>query len=355
MKPGGNTTVWYMAIVGAFLIGWIIFGHLPAWAAVPLGVAFIVVSAAPTTRHLWRRSPERETLPETLPAIPARPTPVYAQTQLSGTLLPSIKPDYDFTLSASVMWAPTEGAQDGSMHNMPALAADAIAARAREITVNSDPRYATAVQLELAKALGELRPDSSGTVAAKAQDVSVAIPDEDGQRLEKLARVRKEEEVWDHERRHEKNKREYFGKDVLSDPGSAVVWWLSRNENKIKEVSDDISTITKLSNAANNIDDTEALDNTIFPVRGQSAADYFESFLNACGFADGSPADHALLVEVAAKLAAEQGREDIANELRTRFTVLDEDEPGEQSGGELWGEPGSDDGPLGDDGEGRDA
>lgn len=227
------------------------------------------------------------------------------------------------------------------MHNMPAVAADAIATRAREITASRDPRYVTEVQRELAAVLGAHCPDHSGTVSARAEDVRVTIPPEDGQRLDKLARVRKEEEVWDHERRYEKNKREYFGKDVLRRPGSAVVWWLARNEDKITEVAENIGILTRLSNAANDVDSTGGWDPTILRARDQSAADYFESFLNACGSADDSADEHAFLVEVAAKLASEQGREDIADELRARFIVLDEDDPAEPSGEQPREEPGS--------------
>jgi hypothetical protein len=62
--------------------------------------------------------------------------------------------------------------------------------------------------------------------------------------------LRKDEEVWEHERQHERNKRHYLGDDVLKSAGSAVVWWLARHENEIERAVDMIGPLAQIAAAA---------------------------------------------------------------------------------------------------------
>lgn len=50
----------------------------------------------------------------------------------------------------------------------------------------------------------------------------------------------------------ERNKRRYLSDDVLKDPGSAVVWWLARNDEQVEGTVERIGLLARLSAAANN-------------------------------------------------------------------------------------------------------
>jgi hypothetical protein len=75
-------------------------------------------------------------------------------------------------------------------------------------------------------------------------------------------RVRKA--IWEHQRKYEQNKRAYLGRDVLKDPGSAVVWWLARNDDHVEKTVQAIGLLAQLSSAA--------------------TADRFDAFLQAMQF-----------------------------------------------------------------------
>ncbi|MGA5000772.1 hypothetical protein ACPCB7_22395 [Streptomyces arboris] len=77
--------------------------------------------------------------------------------------------------------------------------------------------------------------DRSGRVKAPAADVTLPLAPADRERLRKLNDLRKDEELWEYERQHERNKRRYLGDDVLKSAGRAVVWLLARHENEIEK------------------------------------------------------------------------------------------------------------------------
>ncbi|WP_380285984.1 hypothetical protein [Kitasatospora purpeofusca] len=165
--------------------------------------------------------------------------------------LPSAVPDYDFVFSATVWWRqlPNPG---GVVHIAPdTLATDAVLARARAITEREHPGRPELVRHRLDGLLGTLSPDNSGIVVAMAGQVGLALSEADRARLDKLAEVRKTEEIWDHERRYERSKRSYLGEDVLKSPGSAVVWWLARNDEEVQGAVDMIGPLAQLAAAAN--------------------------------------------------------------------------------------------------------
>ncbi|MGC5563671.1 hypothetical protein ACPYPG_12580 [Streptomyces sp. FR-108] len=61
-----------------------------------------------------------------------------------------------------------------------------------------------------------------------AENLQLVLVQQDQERLDKLADVRKDEEAWVHQRKYEQSRRRYLGEDVLKNTGSAVVWWLTR-------------------------------------------------------------------------------------------------------------------------------
>ena len=63
--------------------------------------------------------------------------------------------------------------------------------------------------------------------------------------------LRKHERIWEQERRMEVNMRRYLSEDVLSDTGSAIVWWLARHPDQIEESVQMIGALAQLTAAAN--------------------------------------------------------------------------------------------------------
>jgi hypothetical protein len=242
-----------------------------------------------------------------------------------------------------VLWSPVPAVAGQATVNLAALAVDAVLTRAREMTERRDPSQASLLRHELGRALGEMREDATGYVRAMAESVQLVLPDRDQQRLDKLAAVRKDEDIWEHERRYEQSKREYLGTDVLKDPGSAVVWWLARNDDQVEKTVQDIGILAQLSCAANNVNVPDSFRSaTLDPAaayppgppqsgiispdardtRGseKSAADHFDAFLRAMDLAEGD-LQYALFAHQVAELAVAHGRPEVADEMMQRFDV----------------------------------
>jgi hypothetical protein len=246
-------------------------------------------------------------------------------------MLPNAREDYCFLFSAMVSWSPIASASvNEPVANMAALAIDAVLGRACDITAQREPDNVSLVRHELGSELGRMRKDGTGCLLAMAESVQLVLPDHDQQRLDKLAAVRKDEVVWEHERKYEQSKREYLGGDALKDPGSAVVWWLARNDDQVEKTVQDISMLARLSSAANNADIPEifqrlesaaasgnpsgppdpGLDSSNAPKSangGATAADRFDAFLHAMDLSEGDPT-RILFARQVADLAASHGR-----------------------------------------------
>jgi hypothetical protein len=182
------------------------------------------------------------------------PPPQRQEMRVMNVLLPSAEKDYDFLFSATVRWVILDPPAGAYPVNPDGLAVDAVIARAREVAAQEPPARCSLAQHRLNGVLAAMEPDPKGRVLAMAEEVSLALCDLDLERLTKLSGVRKDEAVWEHERNHERNKRAYLGDDVLRNPGSAVVWWLSKNEEQIEDAVNRIGTLAQLSAAANNGD-----------------------------------------------------------------------------------------------------
>ncbi|MGH3862277.1 MAG: hypothetical protein ACRDSQ_22290, partial [Actinokineospora sp.] len=72
-------------------------------------------------------------------------------------------------------------------------------------------------------------PDRSGQIAAWAREVGLTAPESDAARLARLTELRKEKQVLRQEREMEQSTRAYLAENVLTDAGSAAVWWLARS------------------------------------------------------------------------------------------------------------------------------
>ncbi|MFF9897155.1 hypothetical protein [Streptomyces longispororuber] len=251
MSSGQKTmTLFVTVILGLIFVILGLSASWPLWAWPTTG-AILLVIAVVTHGVLSRGADE----PPGTAAFGPGPELFAAERperRVTHVALPSAAPDYDFSFSATVCWTELEAGEDAPEINAGALAVDAVLQRARALTELQPPTHSALVQHQLHGALGTMRTDPTGRVLAMAEDVSLTLPDVDRERLCKLADVRKDEDVWEHERNYERSKRTYLGDDVLKDTGSAVVWWLSRNDEEVEAAVDRIGLLARLSAAANN-------------------------------------------------------------------------------------------------------
>jgi hypothetical protein len=343
--------------------------HWSFWLLIPISALPLIAGYLD-----WRRrQPSAPALAEEPVAnpVPAQP-PALCEEQVVDILLPSQDTDYCFMFSATVLWSPAGQGPALQSASLATRAAEAIVQRASEITRQRAAASASVVRWELSTMLGEMKADSFGCVRAMADSVRLILPASDQERLEKLAAVRKDEVVWEHERRYEQSRRRYLSGDVLKDPGSAVVWWLNRNNDEVEKAVRDIGLLVQLCSAANNTavpaafrhlvpdpgtDDRAGPSNVGRNSRDdwdapttdpRPAADHFTDFLAATSFPDGP--QRALFAQQVAMAAAANGRPDIAADLVRGFDPPcgDEDEaepePGDPSDPEqVENEPAADD------------
>ncbi|MCB5911799.1 hypothetical protein, partial [Streptomyces pinistramenti] len=209
--------------------------------------------------------------PVAVPVTPAEPP--YRETQLRDVPLPSSMAGYDFLFSATVWWRPLReqaGAADGQLSS---LAAAAVLDRARALTRQEDPSRSDFVRYLLEGALVTPGVDASARVTACAAHTMLGLAPADRDRLQELAGLRKAEEAWEHQRQYERNKRAYLGDEVLSTPGSAVVWWLARHDDEVEKAVEMIGPLAQISAAANDAEVPEPFRRWVSPAGDLHAAD----------------------------------------------------------------------------------
>lgn len=253
MSSGRKTVLAFASLLGGLVL--VILGLVTDWPlwlwpvmGIPLvvGPVLLVRATAPPPDPFGREF----SLEPDLPIAP----PERREQVVSDVLLPTAAPDYDFCFSATVRWCPVEAPVEAPAVSLSGLAVRTVLERARQVTASHPPHRASLTQHDLAGELGTMRRDATGRVLAMAENVTLRLSDADATRLERLATVRKEEEVWTHERKYECDRREYLGKDVLKDTGSAVVWWLAKHDDQVKQAVDEIGPLAQLSSAANDRD-----------------------------------------------------------------------------------------------------
>ncbi|WP_436491910.1 hypothetical protein [Actinokineospora sp. HUAS TT18] len=225
---------------------------LPRWLTVVLLVLSIAAGAMGVRQVVFQRE-QAELRAEVAKerAAASKPEVVSDEHHVPAIPVDSAEPYYRFVLSCKVCWTPTPEADHG---NPRGLAVHAILERARQITVTGAPTDTDNVRTRLAAELGVKALDRSGQVLAWAEDVGLTIPESDVARLTRLAELRKEKQVLHQERELEQSTRAYLAENVFTDPGSAMVWWLSRHPDQIREAAALLPTFAELTAAVN---DTE--------------------------------------------------------------------------------------------------
>ncbi|MFM9367656.1 hypothetical protein [Streptomyces sp. Da 82-17] len=250
MHSGHKTMTGFVAVILALLI--VIVGLCVEWPLWAWPTAFgLLLAGTAAALALFRQKPPL--IPYEHQYEPEAPLPQVERWEcvIRNVALPSRSEDYDFLFTATVRWIPQDTSDDAPGINARGLAVDAVLERARRITQQEAPHRSSLVQHRLNGELATMELDGSRRVAAMAEQVQLTLSDADRERLEKLATVRKNEAVWEHERKWEQSKRAYLGEDVLKSPGSAVVWWLAKNDEKVDKTVSDIGLLAELSAAAN--------------------------------------------------------------------------------------------------------
>ncbi|THA29574.1 hypothetical protein E6R18_23530 [Streptomyces sp. A1277] len=224
------------------------------------GSLLLVLTAASSGRAPADLYEPAEPEPPTAPA--ERP---YQETRVIDAALPSATDGYDFLFSATVWWRPAPDCADWSDSASPALAVSSVVSRALAVVRREEPGRATFARYLLEGELGIPLTDRSGRVEAMVADVTLTLAPGDRERLRKLSDLRKDEEIWEYERQHERNKRRYLGDDVLTSAGSAVVWWLARHEDEIEKAVDMIGPLAQIAAAANDEEVPELFRHLLVP------------------------------------------------------------------------------------------
>lgn len=233
---------------------WVVLGLVLSWPSVVWIVLAVLTAVAPPllagpiSEWLYqRRRPVPEAVPT--PITPVEPPPP-SRYEITHTSLPSSRSDYRLVFSCTVWWRRSP-AEPGIPHADPgSLAAELVLDQTRHLVASVSPEEVEIARAKLTSYLGAVRTDPTGHVEVWATEVALQLPESDADRLRRLADVRKEEEVWEHERNHERNKRAYLGEDVLRSAGSALVWWLARDESQVDGAVEKIPNLRKLTAAA---------------------------------------------------------------------------------------------------------
>lgn len=238
------TTVALLVPVGlGAMLGW------PAWSWLLLGIVMLTFPGL-VVRNIQIRV-RREQFQQGYIEPPVQVQQHQVQhTQITDVALPSSVTDYYFRFSAATYWRPL-GSRTTEHANIDGLATDTIVTRAQRITSVEQPSNVDVLQHRLASALGAVQRDASDTVETWAEHVQLKLPETDQVRLRKLADTRKDEDIWEHERIHERRKRAYLSEDVLKTTGSAVVWWLAQKDNDVERTVPLLGALAQLSAVAN--------------------------------------------------------------------------------------------------------
>ncbi|MFR9788477.1 hypothetical protein ACL07V_07335 [Streptomyces sp. MB22_4] len=336
MTTARKTTTVFLTILCALLLAIVgLTQRWPAWTWATLAVLLVVLPAAAMKIAAARRGPVPVVFEEQLTAPPVERT----DCQVSQVALPSLREDYDFVFSATVRWYLVESPGSAPVLNPSGLAAETVLNRARALTEKREPGQASLVQHELGGLLSRMFPDPTGQLQAMAENISLTLLPQDQERLDRLAKVRKDKAVWEHQRTYEQSRRQYLGEDVLKDTGSAVVWWLAKNDEHVEKTVADLGLLARLTSAANDSDVPARLQDLLSPprpdepiapehseepARQRSAADHVSDLFDAMGFTDGDPRREMLAAQFA-HIIKEQNRYETAEELLRRFASAGDD------------------------------
>ncbi|MFF9036010.1 hypothetical protein ACF090_11120 [Streptomyces sp. NPDC014892] len=333
MTTARKTTTVFLTILCGLLLAIVgLTQRWPMWTWTTLAVLLLVVPPAAFRIASLRRGSIPVSFEEQLTA----PAVERTECHVSRVALPSHWDDYNFVFSATVRWCLLESPGNDPVLNPAGLAVEAVLNRARAVTERREPGRASLVQHELSGVLSRMHPDATGHLQAMAENVSLTLLERDQERLDRLAEVRKDKAVWEHQRKYEQSKRQYLGEDVLKDTGSAVVWWLAKHDEHVEKTVADLPLLAQLTSAANDTDVPERLQRLVSQqpderiasefmeavpapaAQERTAADHLAGFFDAMGFTEGDDR-RAMLAKQISDIITQQNRYETAEDLRRRF------------------------------------
>ncbi|MCX5402108.1 hypothetical protein [Streptomyces sp. NBC_00102] len=329
MTTGSKTTTVFLTIILGLLMTILgVTQQWPAWAWPALVTFLVLIPAVAFEAARRRRGHVPVRFEEQLTAAPIE----RQEQQVRHVSLPSLWADYDFLISATVRWHLLDTSDRDPVLNPAGLAVEAVLARARAVTEQREPMRASFVQHELNGCLGHMLPDGSGHLRAMAENVTLTLHQHDQERLDSLAGVRKDKAVWEHQRTYEQSKRKYLGEDVLKDTGSAVVWWLAKNDDQVEKTVADLGLLAQLTSAANDTavpellrdlfpqprEEHDVLDEQVLRVEAPTVADHFAEGLDAMDFPQGD-VRRSMLAKQLADIMRTQEQHEAADDLVHRF------------------------------------
>ena len=296
-----------------------------------ISLAISIVIGAGALASARRRGDGAGSDPDPTDPTPPSPAPLPAQynaRQVVAVPLPSAVPGFSFVFSATVYWLPAVD----RVIEPERVAVGEIIRRAAEFAQQHDPGQALLAQNGLAEAVADTHVDPKRRVYTRAGSVELTITADDQRLLDERDKLRKQEDLWDHRRRLELNKRRYLADDVLKSPASAVVWWLARNDDKPEKVAEDIEVLTRLADAADTLTDAYASrvrrlgapghgDNTAMTAAGPplTVAEHFDAFLDSFNFPGGDT--RLLLTKQVADWVEAHGFRTAAGEMTSSYDV----------------------------------
>lgn len=140
-------------------------------------------------------SSREPTFPEVNRSLPVLRAPGGTRgTRVRPVALPSARDDYDLLFTAVVHWR-WEGHVDLRLRNPVAPAVLAVVTRASELARDTDPGEHGIAEYQLAAGLAVETAVTGGGIVAWAEEVSLSLPEEDAERLRRLAGFRKDREL----------------------------------------------------------------------------------------------------------------------------------------------------------------
>ncbi|GAA3161834.1 MULTISPECIES: hypothetical protein [Streptomyces] len=228
----------------------------PALALVALLSLLVVYQSAEPEREPDPYRPEPSPVAEPVPTpfttrLTAPSEPPFNERRVDRVRLASARPDYTFVFSATVWWRPLRSGAGPAQPGLADLAVSTVLSRAQAVVGQEDPERWETAPHRLQSEIGCQRTDAADLITVLADGISLTLDEDDRIRLEKLSQLRKDEDDWERHRHFERSRRSYLGDEVLKTPGSAVVWWLARHDERVKDAVNMIGPLAQLSAAAN--------------------------------------------------------------------------------------------------------
>ncbi|WP_232837065.1 hypothetical protein [Lentzea terrae] len=176
----------------------------------------------------WRRRVPRRA--EDFTFVP----PASSHQQEFETPLPSAVYGLDFHVKLTVVWR--LDLATGLRHNAPKSAAiHHVLQRAKEISGKAMLVHHAALQHQLGDELATERQVPGTHVWARAETVKVSVSDEDLEMARKHIELLRNSTFKLAERDVERAEMRYLRDEVLTDVGTATIWWLQRNGYQVEE------------------------------------------------------------------------------------------------------------------------